>query len=83
MKGKTKPAHSLALYHKLQQQNISRQEVDLTTALQFLRKEDIRFEAPQGKWILITYKGVGLGWVKEVGNRLNNYYPKEWRIKKL
>lgn len=83
VKGKTKPAHSLALYHKLQQQNISRQEVDLTTALQFLRKEDIRFEAPQGKWILITYKGIGLGWVKEVGNRLNNYYPKEWRIKKL
>ena len=83
IKGKTKPAHALALYHKLQQKHVIRQEVDLSTALQFLRKEDIRFEAPQGEWILITYKGIGLGWVKEVGNRVNNYYPKEWRIKKL
>ncbi|RHH87233.1 RNA methyltransferase [Odoribacter sp. AM16-33] len=83
IKGKTKPAHALALYHKLQQKHVTRQEVDLSTALQFLRKEDIRFEAPQGEWILITYKGIGLGWVKEVGNRVNNYYPKEWRIKKL
>lgn len=83
IKGRTKPAHSLALYHKLQQKHVIRQEVDLPTALQFLRKEDIRFEAPQGEWILITYKGTGLGWVKEVGNRVNNYYPKEWRIKNL
>ena len=83
IKGKTKPAHALALYHKLQQKHVTRQEVDLSTALQFLRKEDIRFEAPQGEWILITYKGIGLGWVKEVGNRVNNYYPKEWRIKNL
>ena len=83
IKGRTKPAHSLALYHKLQQKHVIRQEVDLATALQFLRKEDIRFEAPQGEWILITYKGIGLGWVKEVGNRVNNYYPKEWRIKNL
>ena len=83
IKGRTKPAHSLALYHKLQQKHVIRQEVDLTTALQFLRKEDIRFEAPQGEWILITYKGTGLGWVKEVGNRVNNYYPKEWRIRQF
>lgn len=83
IKGKTKPAHALALYHRLQHQHTTRQEVDLPTALQFLRKEDFRFDAPQGEWILITYKGVGLGWVKEVGNRLNNYYPKEWRIKNL
>ena len=83
VKGKTKPAHSLALYHKLQQKYVTRQEVDLPTALQFLRKEDIRFDAPKGEWILITYKGIGLGWVKEVGNRVNNYYPKEWRIRQF
>lgn len=81
IKGKTKPAHALALYHRLQHQHVTRQEVDLVTALQFLRKEDFRFDAPRGEWILITYQGTGLGWVKEVGNRINNYYPKEWRIR--
>ena len=32
IKGKTKPAHALALYHKLQQKHVTRQEVDLSTA---------------------------------------------------
>lgn len=82
VKGSTRPAHSLALFHKLQKQHATCQEVDLATALQYLRKEDIRFEAPRGAWVLIMYKGIALGWVKEAGNRLNNYYPKEWRVRK-
>lgn len=83
LKGKTKPAHSLALFHKLQKEHIDRQEVDLATALQYLRKEEIRFDAPKGEWILIMYHNIALGWVKEVGSRMNNYYPKEWRIRNM
>jgi len=30
---------------------------------------------------LICYKGQALGWVKNVGNRCNNLYPQEWRIR--
>ena len=71
------------MLHNLQIQHITRQEVDLPTALQYLRKEDIRFDAPRGAWVLIMYQGIALGWVKEAGNRLNNYYPKEWRIKRF
>ncbi len=33
-------------------------------------------------WALVAYKGRNLGWVKLLSNRLNNYYPKEWRILK-
>ncbi|WP_163545095.1 methyltransferase RsmF C-terminal domain-like protein [Klebsiella pneumoniae] len=25
---------------------------------------------------------MGLGWAKLLSNRLNNYYPSEWRIRK-
>lgn len=81
IKNKIKPAHALALFSRLQKQHASHQDVDLPTALQYLRKEDIRFDAPRGAWVLITYQNTPLGWVKEVGNRLNNYYPKEWRIR--
>jgi len=35
---------------------------------------------PKG-WILFTYQNLPLGWGKNLGNRLNNYYPKEWRIR--
>ena len=30
-------------------------------------------------WKTICYEGNSLGWVKEVGNRMNNYWPKGWR----
>lgn len=81
IKGKSKPTHALALSPVLAKNNIQIQEVDLQTAIQYLKKEEIRFEAPQGEWILISYLSIPLGWVKEVGNRINNYYPKEWRIR--
>ena len=29
----------------------------------------------------VTYNGQALGWIKQVGNRFNNLYPKEWRIR--
>jgi NOL1/NOP2/fmu family ribosome biogenesis protein len=34
-------------------------------------------------WSLVSYRHFNLGWIKNVGMRINNYYPKEWRIKKL
>jgi hypothetical protein len=33
-------------------------------------------------WFLVQYKGVAIGFAKNLGNRINNYYPKEWRILK-
>ncbi|MBO8459027.1 MAG: rRNA cytosine-C5-methyltransferase, partial [Bacteroidetes bacterium] len=37
-------------------------------------------DAPRG-YILIRYKGKALGFVKNIGNRANNLYPQEWRIR--
>ncbi|MFT3683081.1 MAG: RNA methyltransferase [Ferruginibacter sp.] len=55
-------------------------EVDEATALQYLRRQDIQIENAVKGWSLITYKQLPLGWVKILSNRVNNYYPKEWRI---
>jgi NOL1/NOP2/fmu family ribosome biogenesis protein len=49
-------------------------------ALQFLKKENLEINAPKG-WLLATYQGLGLGWMKGLGNRINNYLPKDWRIR--
>ena len=58
--------------------------IDLTEeqAVSLLRKEDVGgLSLPVGlHWM--GYNGMGLGWVKSLGNRINNYYPKEWRIRK-
>jgi 16S rRNA C967 or C1407 C5-methylase (RsmB/RsmF family)/NOL1/NOP2/fmu family ribosome biogenesis protein len=50
-------------------------------ALQYLKRKEIRPDAPKG-WSLVTYCGLPLGWVKVLPNRINNYYPAEWRILK-
>lgn len=72
---------ALALYQNLNKTEVLCREVDTETALRYLKKEDITLDAPIGSWVLITHQHTGLGWGKSLGNRLNNYYPKEWRIR--
>jgi 16S rRNA C967 or C1407 C5-methylase (RsmB/RsmF family)/NOL1/NOP2/fmu family ribosome biogenesis protein len=56
-------------------------ELDKDQALAYLRKEDIMPEdLPEG-WLLVRYLNIPLGWIKNLGNRVNNYYPKDWRIR--
>lgn len=75
------PAHQLALSKLLNFDNIQKAEVDLTTALQYLKREAIAIpESPPG-YVLICYRNLALGWVKNMGNRSNNLYPQHWRIR--
>ena len=78
---KIKLLPALALWQGLDKTQCTVYEADCNTALTFLKKEDISTPALTGDWILISYQGIGLGWCKNLGNRLNNYYPKEWRIR--
>ena len=59
-----------------------RVEIDYDTAIAYLRREAIRLpdDSPRGI-ITLTYRGVAIGQAKNIGNRANNLYPKEWRIK--
>ncbi|TAH27956.1 MAG: rRNA methyltransferase [Cytophagales bacterium] len=62
--------------------NIPKIELDLENALCFLRKNDINLPIPSKKgWYLATHNGFGLGWLKALPNRWNNYYPAQWKIK--
>lgn len=49
-------------------------------ALQYLRREALRVEAPRGP-VTLCYRGLMLGPGKGVGNRINNLYPEAWRIR--
>lgn len=57
-------------------------DLSYAEALKYLRGEALVLppDTPRGL-ITITYKGVSLGPVKNIGNRANNLYPKPWRIK--
>ena len=49
-------------------------------ALQYLRREALRVEAPRGL-VTLCYRGLVLGPGKGVGSRINNLYPEAWRIR--
>ena len=55
--------------------------LDHEQALAYLRRESVVLppEIPKGI-VIVTYKGLSLGAVKNIGTRANNLYPKNWRI---
>ena len=73
------PDHELAVSTVINE-SITSIEVDEAAALQYLRRQDITVDTTLKGWALIKYQQLPLGWIKILPNRINNYYPKEWRI---
>ena len=78
---KIKLLHPAALWQGLNRDACTPYPVELPAALAYLRKEDLPVPPAPADWLLVTYRGIPLGWCKHLGTRLNNYYPKEWRIR--
>lgn len=55
-------------------------EVDYPLAMAYLRGEALQIDAPKGI-VLLKFGGRPLGFVKNLGNRANNLYPKEWQVR--
>lgn len=60
---------------------ISAVEVGRDDALKFLAKEPLVFPGAPLGYVLLVYKGLGLGFVKNLGNRTNNLLPMARRIR--
>ena len=83
LKGKEPiPAHPLAMSTQLNTDAFACQEVSYAQAIAYLRKESVVLppDTPKG-YVLLTYRKLPLGFVKNLGNRANNLYPQEWRIR--
>ena len=77
------PQQSLALSTQLCDGAFPMAELSYADAIAYLRKEAIVLDAsvPRG-FVVVTYRQHPLGFVKNLGNRANNLYPQEWRIRK-
>lgn len=63
-------------------QDAPKVELTYTQTISYLRRESITLSADIPRGIVkLTYQGLPIGLAKNVGNRANNLYPKEWRIK--
>ena len=59
-------------------------ELSLELARRYLHRESFSLppDTPRG-FVVVTYQGYALGFMKNLGDRANNLYPKNWAIKKL
>lgn len=79
------PTEDLALSIHINE-TIESVEFTKIEALKYLKletftPEQIPEKSAQNNIFLAKYNGLGLGWFKWInGNRMNNYYPKNWRI---
>ena len=76
------PLHALAMSSVLDVSAFPAVEVGYDVAVAYLRKESLTLlsATPRG-YVLLTYGGLPLGFVKNVGGRANNLYPQEWKIR--
>ncbi|MCR9173600.1 MAG: RsmB/NOP family class I SAM-dependent RNA methyltransferase [bacterium] len=73
------PSHDLSMNVSLRRVDKSI-ELNRIEALKYLKGETFALSGDRGMQ-MVTYNNEPLGWIKHLGNRFNNGYPKEWRIK--
>ena len=76
------PDHALAV-STLLAETVNSIEVPYDEAIKYLQKKETAWDTVVTGWQVVTYKGKPLGWINALPNRINNYYPKEFRILKL
>lgn len=80
--GKQVPHQGLALSTHLNRRAFPECEVNREEALNYLRRLSISLPSDcERGYVLLTYRGFPLGYVNNLGNRANNLYPQNWKIR--
>jgi len=81
-RGQEIPAQAMALRANLDRNQWPTAPLTWNEAINYLRGEALILHAdtPKG-FVVVTYKDVPLGFVKNIGSRANNLYPEAWRIR--
>lgn len=75
------PEHALALSVQINSKNFSCAELSHEQAIAYLRKDSFLLASEIKGHTLITHQNLPIGWANHLGNRTNNLYPSEWRIR--
>lgn len=75
------PSHALALSPEISPDAFPRFELSYDDAIDYLQRKTVVLpDAPKG-FLLFTYGCEAVGFAKNLGNRANNLYPNDWRIR--
>jgi NOL1/NOP2/fmu family ribosome biogenesis protein len=75
------PEHAFALSVNLDDNAFGKIPISFDQAIAYLRRDTLTIENTVKGFHLVTFDGVPIGWVNSLGNRFNNLYPIEWRIR--
>jgi 16S rRNA C967 or C1407 C5-methylase (RsmB/RsmF family)/NOL1/NOP2/fmu family ribosome biogenesis protein len=75
------PSHELALSCEIKKDAFTVVELEYNQAIAFLQRENTKIRPETEGWFILSYNDVNLGFAKNIGSRVNNYYPVNWRIR--
>ena len=75
------PSHEMSMSVYMKENRFPIINLDLNHAISYLRRENIVLGNTKKGWNIVCYNGVNLGFLNNIGSRVNNYYPIEWRIR--
>jgi len=75
-----RPEPELALFTGLKDAAFPVETLELETAVHYLSRASVETHFPKG-WGIVAFEGVNLGFAKQIQNRMNNYWPSEWKIR--
>ncbi len=81
MRNKLVPEHALALNTSLREDIFPVIELNKQDALKYLAKDTIAPVDNERGFAIVSFEGSNLGFVNRLGNRINNLYPVNWRIR--
>ena len=79
-KKEPKPLPAFAFSQYLRVAGFATEELSWENAIRLQKGETPVLHTEQNGWILLTYNQMPVGFVKQIKNRINNYFPKEWKI---
>lgn len=75
------PSETLAFSHLLLESSFPKLDLDLQTALKYLAKNPVSHQSTERGYLLLTYQDIPIGFGKFAGNRINNLFPSEWKLR--
>lgn len=76
------PHQSLLLSGEMKKETFPMVEIDYQQAISLLQRNQLQIGDSQAKgYMIVTFDGIAIGIIKNLGTRTNNLYPQAWRIK--
>ncbi len=75
------PHQALAMSDLMSEDAFPSVDCSWAEAIQYLKKENFTLNGLPKGFVDFRFQGISLGFGKNIGNRCNNLYPSEWRIR--